>query len=89
MSRIAQVEKEGLPSARSSAFPLDLRPKDLRNSTAPATSEYLPCHYFDYIAGSGFGGYVYPTDGNSSLIQSYQYPCNHVRTVEDDCRRMS
>ena len=85
---IAQLEQDGLPSAKSSAFPLNIRPKGLRSPTAPATGGYFPCHYFDYIAGLGFGGYVYNTDESSLLIQSYQYPCDYVGTVEDDSGRV-
>lgn len=44
------------------------RHQDVRNVPVPENSElvlesdstFLPCHYFDYIAGSNAGGLVYP-----------------------------
>ena len=72
MAEIAVQEQSVWPQAHSSASPLTLGPQTagkLKNWTPqPATDIvgiedapqklpcYLPCHYFDYIAGSGLGG---------------------------------
>jgi hypothetical protein len=47
----------------SSSFNKNTNPKaGLQSETAfsnrHASSQYLPCHYFDYIAGTSTGGYV-------------------------------
>ena len=62
MEEIATLEQG---TATSSADPLPLEPGNRRRQNAAIPEErgglaarFLPCHYFDYITGAGFGGYV-------------------------------
>ena len=74
MAEIALQEQTIWPQAYSSASPLHLEPQTLKalrgkqqqrqvqlQQTAEGAepSRYLPCHYFDYTVGTGFGGYVH------------------------------
>jgi len=71
MIEIEDTEKQHDPRAFSSVYPLTPRPRRLvqvdtsqRPNGSPqipasdqtTTSNYLPCHYFDYIAGTSTGG---------------------------------
>ena len=62
MEEIAILEQG---TATSSADPLPLEPGNRRRQNGAIPEErgglaarFLPCHYFVYIAGTGFGGYV-------------------------------
>jgi hypothetical protein len=63
MTEISIIERESLPVATSSASPLSLQPGSLRRQASEIprirgtpSASYLPCHYFDYIGGTGLGG---------------------------------
>ena len=69
MTKIAELEERS--GAPNSVFPLDPRPRSrvqvLTNGrrNAQGTNEqwkpldnYLPCHYFDYVAGTSTGGLI-------------------------------
>ncbi|KAL2043573.1 hypothetical protein N7G274_003880 [Stereocaulon virgatum] len=65
ITEISIIERESLPAATSSASPLSLQPGSLRQhaSETPrirgtSSASYLPCHYFDYVGGTGLGGLV-------------------------------
>jgi len=57
MTEIASVEQKLEPHAQSSAhterIPSDTIPDDVLRK-----GQYLPCHYFDYIAGTSVGGLI-------------------------------
>ena len=69
MVEIAVQEQELSPQAYSSAFPLQFRSRfvnrelgylqrtneNMSNAGGDLT-KYLPCHYFDYMIGTNFGG---------------------------------
>ncbi|KAK4229386.1 patatin-like phospholipase-domain-containing protein [Podospora fimiseda] len=57
MEEIAKVEKERSPSALSSAH-TDRIPRDKIPNDVYREGQYLPCHYFDYIAGTSVGGLI-------------------------------
>lgn len=63
MENIAKLERSADPKATSSAYsPLidcvqDKNLPPMTNDTRP-TSHYLPCHYFDYVAGTSTGGLI-------------------------------
>lgn len=74
MAEIALQEQTIQPQAFSSAFPLHLEPHAVEQPSGKQqqrqmqmehtaegaeSSRYLPCHYFDYTVGTGFGGYVH------------------------------
>ena len=69
MVEIAAQEQRILPHAPNSASPLPVIPWAVEQQTGTqrqrhlqlGVSRYLPCHYFDYIAGTSFGGYAYRT----------------------------
>ncbi|KAK3995825.1 patatin-like phospholipase-domain-containing protein [Cladorrhinum sp. PSN332] len=57
MEEIAKIERKRSPSALSSAhterIPRDKIPDDVYRE-----GQYLPCHYFDYVAGTSVGGLI-------------------------------
>jgi hypothetical protein len=70
MSIVGRRERAANPQAESSHHP---RPYALpTGSHGPPPGDeslsfkYLPCHYFDYIAGTSTGGYVRPITLESS-----------------------
>ena len=61
MEHVQRLELSSNPSASSSYFPLSLPipPEEGLTGERSITRERfiaLPCHYFDYVAGSGTGG---------------------------------
>jgi hypothetical protein len=66
MREIARVEQdeallrsalEGVPGADTTRATSSFHPlESTLNTGDPDTLPYLPCHYFDFIAGSGTGG---------------------------------
>lgn len=69
MTKIAELEEQS--GAPNSVFPLKPRPRSRvqvltnRRRNAQGTNEqwkpldnYLPCHYFDYVAGTSTGGLI-------------------------------
>lgn len=58
MDEVAKIEQTTEPHALSSASsPLYLPVKDTTSWAIQSTaSQFRPCHYFDYICGSGMGG---------------------------------
>lgn len=67
MREIARVEQDELllssilsdvPGADTTSSPSSFSPFEMSLSSKESESlPYLPCHYFDYVAGSGTGGY--------------------------------
>ena len=79
MGIVADLERSTDPKATSSAYsPLgnkDLPP--ISNDNKP-TSHYLPCHYFNYIAGTSTGGLIAIMLGRlrmniNDCIKEYEY----------------
>ena len=66
MERIKVIEVQEDSACLSSTCPLQWR-KRRNGSTTP---EYLPCHYFDYIAGTSSGGSVKNSFGCSKRSRS-------------------
>lgn len=63
MEEVGKIERARNPKATSSIFSSVLGPLDDEICAAPTPnampkSEYWPCHYFDYIAGTGTGGVI-------------------------------
>ncbi|EKJ69740.1 hypothetical protein FPSE_10056 [Fusarium pseudograminearum CS3096] len=60
MTTIRTLERQHEDPAPSSSYYSWMRPSNQRTTEANADSdrvdEYLPCHYFDYIAGTSTGG---------------------------------
>lgn len=67
MREIARVEQDELllssilsdvPGADTTSAPSSFHPFEMSLSSKESERlPYLPCHYFDYVAGSGTGGY--------------------------------
>ena len=63
-------QSESLTRPRTNTFRRDLNARQSEGpiqGAACASSLFLPAHYFDYIAGTSTGGYVYGSDPTSSL----------------------
>lgn len=63
MEEIGKIERAHNPKATSSIYSPALGPLDDEICAAPNSdgmpmAEYLPCHYFDFIAGTGTGGII-------------------------------
>lgn len=62
MTTIRTLERQHEDPAPSSCCYSWMRPSNHRTTEATADSdrvdEYLPCHYFDYVAGTSTGGFV-------------------------------
>jgi len=57
MSEIAKIEKSHSRPALSSAHTKKV-PRDQIPNEVYREGQYLPCHYFDYIAGTSVGGLI-------------------------------
>lgn len=57
MSEIAQIEQTTEPQAISSAHTPRIDPDKIPDYVL-RKGQYLPCHYFDYIAGTSVGGLI-------------------------------
>ncbi|KAH8897000.1 FabD/lysophospholipase-like protein [Thozetella sp. PMI_491] len=57
MKEIARIEQTTEPLAQSSAATVRVAP-ELMSAEVLRNGLYLPCHYFDYIAGTSFGGLI-------------------------------
>lgn len=85
MREIARVEKDELllssilsdiPGADTAPAPSSFYPFEMPLSSKEAESlPYLPCHYFDFVAGSGTGGYSNPR----CLISNVSRLCRYVK----------
>ena len=53
MEEVGRIERENNPDARSSSYSPLVSPLP---QLAAETTDYRPCHYFDYIAGTSTGG---------------------------------
>ena len=50
------------------------------------SSSWLPCHYFDYVAGTSTGGYVsYAMDLLNASSLFPQVDRHHARAIENEC----
>lgn len=58
MEKIAHIEQEGHKPAYNSFSPEPYRVPRSRSAQNSVDAEYryLPCHYFDFIAGTSTGG---------------------------------
>ena len=86
LERDSQANNEGVQSSKDYPWmdSTDLGPNRVV-SPADRVDDFLPCHYFDYIAGTSTGGYVqthiFPSVSNNiGQIVSY-----HARETQNDC----
>ena len=103
MIEIAGLERKGRPNAYNSLHPLKAKRREqIRISrtreSAPEehektvfgpspTSHYFPAHYFDYITGTGTGGYEcsLPRNHDHIGLSALQGYCYNARSTRDDC----
>ncbi|KAK0708224.1 patatin-like phospholipase-domain-containing protein [Lasiosphaeris hirsuta] len=57
MNQIAETEQNLEPLAISSAYTCRIDPKSIPENVL-RKGQYLPCHYFDYVAGTSVGGLI-------------------------------
>jgi hypothetical protein len=56
MEEVEKYERADDSKATSSLHPLHDTPSTREDATRDASTDFLPCHYFDFIGGSSTGG---------------------------------
>lgn len=88
MEELGKIERAQNPKVTSSICSSTLGPLDDETCAAPEPdvmpiSEYRPCHYFDFIAGTGTGGIIATMLGErkmsiSEAMETYRAMCTTV-----------
>lgn len=92
MSIVGRLEVDNLPPADCSLHPRDyVLPKGSHPHLGSDSFRYLPCHYFDYMAGTSTGGYASCECHGRHVhaVWLLQINCHHAQPLAHDGRRLS